>query len=137
MSEYSQLRDAAREALRLLGPKAPRCSGCEYEWSEAIKALEAGLGGTYKELILPTEYLPEANALFVAHSRNEEANWRFAGSIWACITADEVIVVARHYAGGKAQLAEDQAAFLFIDDYSFQKLSQPVQVAIRNNKGFL
>lgn len=32
-----------RQALNLLGPTAPECCGCEYEWNEAIKALEAAL----------------------------------------------------------------------------------------------
>lgn len=35
--------DVMRQALNFLGPTAPECSGCEYEWNEAIKALEGAL----------------------------------------------------------------------------------------------
>ena len=40
------LSKAARQAIALLGPEAPLCSGCEYEWNQAIKLLKEALGET-------------------------------------------------------------------------------------------
>lgn len=39
----NQLKQAARQAIALLGPEAPLCSGCEYEWNQAIKVLKEAL----------------------------------------------------------------------------------------------
>ncbi len=32
--------EAMKQAIQLLGPVAPDCCGCEYEWREAIKVLQ-------------------------------------------------------------------------------------------------
>ena len=37
------LRKAIIEALRLLGPEAPECCGCKYEWQHAINILQEAL----------------------------------------------------------------------------------------------
>ena len=41
--ECVELRDAAQNAIELLGPTAPDCCGCQEEWNEAIKQLRAAL----------------------------------------------------------------------------------------------
>lgn len=33
------LVQAIQEAIALLGPEAPSCSGCEYEWNHALRVL--------------------------------------------------------------------------------------------------
>ena len=35
----SDLEQAAQKALKLLGPEAPECCGCRYEWEQAIEVL--------------------------------------------------------------------------------------------------
>lgn len=39
----NHLEIAIRNALQLLGPEAPTCCGCEYEWSQAIKVLREAI----------------------------------------------------------------------------------------------
>jgi len=34
---------AIREAIELLGPEAPSCSGCEYEWNHALRVLREAI----------------------------------------------------------------------------------------------
>lgn len=34
---------AIQEAIALLGPEAPSCSGCEYEWNHALRALHEAI----------------------------------------------------------------------------------------------
>ena len=34
---------AIREAIELLGPEAPLCSGCEYEWNHALRVLREAI----------------------------------------------------------------------------------------------
>ena len=44
--ESDALRAAAQAAINLLGPTAPDCCGCEYEWNHAITQLQAAMKGT-------------------------------------------------------------------------------------------
>lgn len=37
------LTDAIQKAIDLLGPEAPICSGCEYEWNHALRVLRAAI----------------------------------------------------------------------------------------------
>lgn len=37
------LVQAIQEAIALLGPEAPSCSGCEYEWNHALRALREAI----------------------------------------------------------------------------------------------
>ena len=41
--ERDALKAAAQTAIKLLGPTAPDCCGCEYEWNQAITQLRAAL----------------------------------------------------------------------------------------------
>jgi hypothetical protein len=47
-AEPKRMREAINEALMLLGPEAPECSGCAYEWDHAIKVLSAALAADQK-----------------------------------------------------------------------------------------
>jgi hypothetical protein len=47
-AEAKRMREAINEALMLLGPEAPECSGCAYEWDHAIKVLSAALAADQK-----------------------------------------------------------------------------------------
>ena len=40
----AKMEQAIREALRMLGPTAPLCSGCVSEWNAAISILRESLG---------------------------------------------------------------------------------------------
>lgn len=44
ISELARLRYAIQSAIRYLGPKAPECCGCEYEWTHALEELNAAVG---------------------------------------------------------------------------------------------
>ena len=37
------LTDAVQKAIELLGPEAPLCSGCAYEWNHALHVLRAAI----------------------------------------------------------------------------------------------
>lgn len=37
------LVQAIQEAIALLGPEAPSCSGCEYEWNHALRVLHEAI----------------------------------------------------------------------------------------------
>ena len=43
IKEAAALRSAITDALKYLGPKAPDCSGCEYEWDRAITILRTAI----------------------------------------------------------------------------------------------
>jgi hypothetical protein len=43
VEENERMRAAIGEALSYLGPSAPNCAGCEYEWNEAIRVLKKAL----------------------------------------------------------------------------------------------
>ena len=42
-AEAAALRDAIGQAVIYLGPVAPECSGCEYEWNAALNILNAAI----------------------------------------------------------------------------------------------
>ena len=42
-AERDALKAGAQMAIKLLGPTAPDCCGCEYEWNQAITQLQAAL----------------------------------------------------------------------------------------------
>tara|TARA_R110000803_G_scaffold163913_1_gene227646 strand:+ start:25399 stop:25587 length:189 start_codon:yes stop_codon:yes gene_type:complete len=44
LAENRALKAAIQKAINLLGPTAPDCCGCEYEWNQAITQLQAALG---------------------------------------------------------------------------------------------
>tara|TARA_R110000822_G_scaffold36783_5_gene103362 strand:+ start:2462 stop:2650 length:189 start_codon:yes stop_codon:yes gene_type:complete len=44
LAEIKALKAAIQKAVTLLGPTAPDCCGCEFEWNQAIKQLQAALG---------------------------------------------------------------------------------------------